>query len=33
MARELVKRIDMALHIQELCAKHDVLVRYQSLSE
>ena len=33
MARELVKRIDMALHIQELCAKHDIRVRYQSLSE
>ena len=33
MARELVKRIDMALHIQELCARHDIRVKYQSLSE
>mgnify|MGYP003125534006 CR=1 FL=1 len=33
MKRELVKRIDMSIHVQELCAKHDVLVRYQSLSE
>ena len=28
-----VKRIDMALHIQELCAEHDITVRYQSLSD
>lgn len=28
-----VKRIDMALHIQELCAEHGIKVRYQSLSD
>ena len=28
-----VKRIDMALHIQELCAEHGITVRYQSLSD
>ena len=33
MKRDLVKRIDMAIHVQELCAKHDIKVRYQSLSE
>ena len=25
----LVKRIDMALHIQELCAEHKITVKYQ----
>ena len=33
MKKQLVKRIDMAIHVQELCAKHDIKVRYQSLSE
>ena len=33
MKRDLVKRIDMAIHVQELCAKHDIRVRYQSLNE
>ena len=33
MSRELVKRIDMAIHVQELCAKHDIKVRYQSLKD
>jgi len=28
-----IKRIDMALHVQELCAKHNISVEYQSLSE
>ena len=28
-----VKRIEMALHIQELCAAHDITVKYQSLSD
>ena len=31
--RPLVKRIDMALHIQELCAKHNITVTYQSLDD
>ena len=29
----LVKRIDMALHIQELCAKHKITVKYQPLDD
>ena len=29
----LVKRIDMALHIQELCAVENITVSYQSLTE
>ena len=33
MSRALVKRIDMALHVQELCAKHNITVKYQSLNE
>ena len=33
MNRALVKRIDMALHVQELCAKHNITVKYQSLKE
>jgi hypothetical protein len=33
MSRQLIKRIDMALHIQELCAKHSISVSYCSLSE
>ena len=33
MSRALVKRIDMALHVQELCAKHNITVKYQSLKE
>lgn len=32
MTREKVKRIDMALHVQELCAEHRITVRYQKLS-
>ena len=28
-----VKRIDMALHIQELCATNGITVKYQSLEE
>ena len=28
-----VKRIDMALHIQELCAEHNISVEYQSLND
>lgn len=28
-----VKRIDMALHVQELCAEHSISVKYQSLSD
>ncbi len=31
--RKLIKRIDMALHVQELCAKHKITVDYQSLDE
>jgi len=31
MSRELVKRIDMAIHVQELCAMHNITVKYQSL--
>ena len=26
-----VKRIDMAMHVQELCAQYDIKVKYQSL--
>ena len=33
MSRALVKRIDMALHVQELCAKNNITVKYQSLNE
>ena len=33
MTRPLVKRIDMALHVQELCAEHDITVKYQSLND
>ena len=29
----LIKRIDMALHIQELCAVENITVSYQSLTE
>ena len=29
----MVKRIDMALHIQELCAVENITVSYQSLTE
>ena len=29
----LVKRIDMALHIQELCAEHKITVKYQPLDD
>lgn len=28
-----VKRIEMALHVQELCAEHNIGVTYQSLDE
>jgi hypothetical protein len=28
-----VKRIDMAIHVQELCAKHNIKVSYQSLED
>ena len=31
--RPLVKRIDMALHIQQLCADHGITVTYQSLDD
>ena len=31
--RQLTKRIDMALHIQELCAIHNILVKYQSIHD
>ena len=31
--RPLVKRIDMALHIQELCAVNHITVSYQSLDD
>ena len=31
--RPLVKRIDMALHVQEICARHDIKVRYQPLGD
>ena len=33
MTRPLVKRIDMALHIQELCAVNNIQVKYQSLHD
>ena len=33
MTRPLVKRIEMALHVQELCAEHDITVKYQSLND
>ena len=33
LERKLIKRIDMALHVQELCAKHKITVEYQSLNE
>ena len=29
----LVKRIDMALHVMELCATHNIQVKYQSLED
>ena len=29
----MIKRIDMALHIQQLCADNDITVRYQSLAD
>tara|TARA_R100000808_G_C2133365_1_gene142112 strand:- start:775 stop:1185 length:411 start_codon:yes stop_codon:yes gene_type:complete len=28
-----VKRIDMAIHIQEICAKYNITVRYQTLKD
>ena len=28
-----VKRIEMALHVQELCAAHGITVKYQSLND
>ena len=28
-----VKRIDMALHVQELCAGNGIAVKYQSLDD
>tara|TARA_R100001510_G_C7598282_1_gene165696 strand:- start:173 stop:553 length:381 start_codon:yes stop_codon:yes gene_type:complete len=28
-----VKRIEMAMHVQELCAAHDITVKYQSLND
>ena len=31
--KKLIKRIDMALHVQELCAEHKITVDYQSLDE
>ena len=30
-SKVLVKRIDMALHVQELCAKHKITVSFDSL--
>ena len=33
MTKTLVKRIEMALHVQELCAKNDIQVKYVSLEE
>ena len=33
LERKLIKRIDMALHVQELCAKHKITVEYQSLND
>ena len=33
MTRPLVKRIDMAIHIQELCAVNNITVKYQSLHD
>lgn len=32
-ARQLTKRIDMALHVQELCAINNITVKYQSLHD
>ncbi len=29
----LVKRIDMALHVQQICAEHGITVQYQSLED
>ena len=31
--RPLVRRIDMALHIQQLCADYGITVTYQSLDD
>ena len=31
--RPLVRRIDMALHIQQLCADYGITVTYQSLND
>ena len=28
-----VKRIDMAIHVQEICAKYNIIVRYQTLKD
>ena len=28
-----IKRIDMAIHIQEICAKYNITVRYQTLKD
>mgnify|MGYP003628014781 FL=1 len=33
MTKTLVKRIDMALHVQELCANHKIKVIYQPLKD
>ena len=33
MTNTLVKRIEMSLHVQELCAKNDIQVKYVSLEE
>lgn len=29
----MIRRIDMALHVQEICALNDIKVRYQSMDE
>ena len=29
----MIKRIDMAIHVSELCAAHNITVKYQSLGE
>lgn len=28
-----IKRIDMALHVQQLCAEHGITVKYQSMND
>ncbi|OUU63948.1 MAG: hypothetical protein CBC24_08215 [Candidatus Pelagibacter sp. TMED64] len=33
MTSKLTKRIDMALHIQELCGKHNISVKFQPLTD